>query len=828
MNTNKKIFLATLLVVSLLVVFGFKQIVEQKPDKEKRIEAGQLFNQKYENKFIIRLNDITGTPATIRGHRITKYSGTPEQIARAFLNEEKVMLGIKNSDTDLELVNRNYLKKSGTTLQFRQKYNGVQILGSGYLVAVNNKGAIHYISGDYFPDIELDTKPSISPEAVKSIINSELAGSDIKKIEEPELFIYVKDRNTEKQSFDLIYKIIVIVSKPEDEIEYKINSVTGKIISKKSIVKRVTGSGTVYESNPTRGDTLSKTLEGLNNPVSGYYYLNGENVKVLNDEDDEASSQNAQFHYSESNTHFDEVMAYYHSDNFERWLYPLGLSESVLDTIKIYTHSDDYAAFYLVNHRIKFNDGESGRRNPTREASIITHEYMHYVTHISEKLLGESAEENAMNEAFSDYFGLAYESYMANERIDIMGEYIEVSGDQYNYTRNLYNNGWTYASFDTIEFDGWPGTDCHEQSVIFSGALWDFKWDEDVDKDIADELILASLIYTDDYTTFFEAREALIAVAENNGHSDYIDDIAWAFYYHGIGNPPPPIISITDGPHGINRNQSYEWTATISYCMWTYDYMWQKSYNSGASWNTVRQVWNTYNTVDEYSSSDTTSFCLRVIATDGVSQMDTSDVFIVAINPSVEITGPDTYYYQEDYGVWGSSVSDGMQPYSYEWIIYKDDPDDGYTIGYQDSVEIDNDLLETALKELSSEDEFTLKVIITDNLSNTSNDEKIIEYEGPAKKINTQQIPKDYALEQNYPNPFNPVTTIKFALPKASPVKLVIYDITGREVAILVNGSLPAGYHSVQWDARNVPSGMYIYRITAGSFTQAKRMMVIK
>jgi flagellar hook assembly protein FlgD len=65
-------------------------------------------------------------------------------------------------------------------------------------------------------------------------------------------------------------------------------------------------------------------------------------------------------------------------------------------------------------------------------------------------------------------------------------------------------------------------------------------------------------------------------------------------------------------------------------------------------------------------------------------------------------------------------------------------------------------------------------------------------------------------------------------LPKDSYVKLIVYDITGREVARLVDGTVEAGYHSVLWDAQSIPSGMYIYRITAGSFTQAKRMTVIK
>ena len=99
-----------------------------------------------------------------------------------------------------------------------------------------------------------------------------------------------------------------------------------------------------------------------------------------------------------------------------------------------------------------------------------------------------------------------------------------------------------------------------------------------------------------------------------------------------------------------------------------------------------------------------------------------------------------------------------------------------------------------------------------------------VEGETPVKG----KIPNQFNLLQNYPNPFNPVTKIEFALPKLSPVKLVIYDITGREVAVLVNCSLPAGFHSVQWDARNAASGIYIYRITAGSFTQARRMTVIK
>lgn len=89
-------------------------------------------------------------------------------------------------------------------------------------------------------------------------------------------------------------------------------------------------------------------------------------------------------------------------------------------------------------------------------------------------------------------------------------------------------------------------------------------------------------------------------------------------------------------------------------------------------------------------------------------------------------------------------------------------------------------------------------------------------------------IPLEYALLQNYPNPFNPVTVINYQLPKTSNVKLSIYDALGREVNVLVNKSQNEGNHNVEWDASNYPSGVYFYRLEAGSFVSTKKMILIK
>jgi uncharacterized delta-60 repeat protein len=89
-------------------------------------------------------------------------------------------------------------------------------------------------------------------------------------------------------------------------------------------------------------------------------------------------------------------------------------------------------------------------------------------------------------------------------------------------------------------------------------------------------------------------------------------------------------------------------------------------------------------------------------------------------------------------------------------------------------------------------------------------------------------IPREYALEQNYPNPFNPSTVIRYSLPLAGPVTLKVYDLLGREVNTLVDENQDAGYKSVSWDARALPSGVYFYRLLAGSHTETRKLMILK
>ncbi|MCE1164144.1 MAG: T9SS type A sorting domain-containing protein [Bacteroidetes bacterium] len=89
-------------------------------------------------------------------------------------------------------------------------------------------------------------------------------------------------------------------------------------------------------------------------------------------------------------------------------------------------------------------------------------------------------------------------------------------------------------------------------------------------------------------------------------------------------------------------------------------------------------------------------------------------------------------------------------------------------------------------------------------------------------------VPDKFYLSQNYPNPFNPVTTIKYGIVKEAKVRLIIYDLLGREMKTLVNENKSPGEYAVSFSAQNLASGMYFYRLTAGNFTEVKKMMVIK
>ncbi len=92
----------------------------------------------------------------------------------------------------------------------------------------------------------------------------------------------------------------------------------------------------------------------------------------------------------------------------------------------------------------------------------------------------------------------------------------------------------------------------------------------------------------------------------------------------------------------------------------------------------------------------------------------------------------------------------------------------------------------------------------------------------------SETLPTEFSLSQNYPNPFNPATVISFQLPVSSHVTLKVFDVNGREVAMLVDGDIEAGKHTVTFAPRSANSGLYFIKLTAGKFSQTRKAVLMK
>jgi hypothetical protein len=196
-----------------------------------------------------------------------------------------------------------------------------------------------------------------------------------------------------------------------------------------------------------------------------------------------------------------------------------------------------------------------------------------------------------------------------------------------------------------------------------------------------------------------------------------------------------------------------------------------------------------------------------------VDAVQAGDAYSMSVSPAVTLTGVNSLtimYSDDDVKAGDSLIGDELLLKMYRW-------DEG-----GDTWQYVGGLVDTARNEVTAE----ISQLGTYALFTTKSQDGVDD-----EPDNT--LPYGFELGQNYPNPFNPACNIEYSLPKGSPVNLSIYNILGQKVRILVNEYQSAGYKSVRWDGkdnlgREVTSGIYFYRIEAGDFVQAKKMVLIK
>lgn len=210
---------------------------------------------------------------------------------------------------------------------------------------------------------------------------------------------------------------------------------------------------------------------------------------------------------------------------------------------------------------------------------------------------------------------------------------------------------------------------------------------------------------------------------------------------------------------------------------------------------------------------------------------------------SVSISGP-TYLACSQIGTWTASVAGGTSPYYYQWYYYV--PCD---ISLQTSSSDIKPLAPPCGNWFQSGTnsqtftrgactDFEVKCVVRDALNNyrTSNivyvsvggSAKIADQNTIEKTVSLEKTDSEYSASQNFPKPFNPTTEIRFAIMGSTHVKLIVYDMLGREVSRLADKQMNAGYHSITWNASSVSSGNYIYKLSIGNIIHTKRMILMK
>jgi hypothetical protein len=156
--------------------------------------------------------------------------------------------------------------------------------------------------------------------------------------------------------------------------------------------------------------------------------------------------------------------------------------------------------------------------------------------------------------------------------------------------------------------------------------------------------------------------------------------------------------------------------------------------------------------------------------------------------------------------------------------LFELDTTENFSTSFKDSTITDTTYLYT---DLQTEKEYWWRVKAY-NTSGWGNFSKVQRFNTNIVSVEREEIPVEYALEQNYPNPFNPSTTINYGISERSFVELRIYDILGREVELILNEEQDAGYYNIEFNANNLASGVYFYKLTAGEFIETEKMILMK
>jgi len=510
----------------------------------------------YEFKDNVRINTKTNVAEVMYYNGKTVYKGTPEEIARQFLHENKIIFGL-NSISDLKLL-EVIESPGGKHIGFIQTYKDIPIYGSETVVSINAKNQISTVANGCLPvkDLKsvmasLDKENAISKAKLKIKVNEKTLTGEPKA----ELFIYPDSL----YQMHLIWKVNFSASEPKGSWEILVDAITGDAFDYKDMRVYETGQGKVFRPDPItalyntsltdqnnadytalQGAYVITSLPNLNPPSGGVYRLQGTYARS---EDLEASypnptpvtSSTSTFYYNRSQPGFEETNAYYFIDAQRQYVGSLGYSPqwNGYNYIRFDAHGfvDDNSWYDPAQQYLIYGDGGI---DDAEDQDVILHEYTHA---LHDALMAGTFQvgtnEHLLGEGIADYMAVSYRRTLSTFQQDKVFPW-DGNGETWNgrslNASYLYPGNWAWSNY-------MGGT-------LWASTMMDIQNYGDMGRDVTNKLLLKSVNYANNSTIPPDHVFYVLKADQDIYGETHLSSLGKGFYNRGFFNAgiyPAPV-----------------------------------------------------------------------------------------------------------------------------------------------------------------------------------------------------------------------------------------------------------------------------------------------
>ena len=467
-----------------------------------------------------------GTVRSLYNLTLPSSKGTLETSARQCISDYHDLFAMSDPNTELRL--RNIQSSlTGKHVRFHQYYNGIEVYGAAISIHTNHAGKLRVIHSNYFPQINMSTAASFSPDQAISIATAEAGVFDSRKPPRANLIIF-PNRNAGKTSdyadaYRLAYRAIVHSHQPLASWECIIDANTGEPLHQQNLLRYADGRGRVFNPNPVvalkdftlmdQDDSADAIPEEAYTDVilrelDGSGFLDGAYVSTRLTEN-RANEPTLVFNYLRDDPRFEEVMVYYHVDTVARYLKGLGFDLVDDWQLPANVHVGVTRAGFYDDSDGSIGFGDAGA-DVAEDAEVIVHEYGHAV--LDRQVPGiNRGEGGAIHEGFSDFLAASFFSAVSDGFSDTIVFEWAGSEDPEVATRPV-NSNKRYPD----DITGEP----HADGQIWSAALW--KIFEAIGRDASIRMVVESHFFLSPDAELVDGASAiLMADQELNGGANF-------------------------------------------------------------------------------------------------------------------------------------------------------------------------------------------------------------------------------------------------------------------------------------------------------------------